>query len=94
MRVTFILKHLTEAFFAGHGESIRGLDNMPDREKFDYLAKYSKNGTGSVSMKIGSGQFRDAVDLNALLRKPVTVAYKLEPRKGYRLATFELAAQP
>lgn len=92
MRVTFILRHLTEAFFDGAGEeSIQGLNSMSDAEKFAYLNKYRTNGTGAVSMKIGSGQFRDAVGLNSMLRAPVAMTYKLEPRKGYKLATFEIS---
>ena len=44
-----------------------------------------------VSLKIGSGQFRDAVELNQILRGCCSVAFKLEPRRGYMLATFDIA---
>ena len=91
MKVTFILKNLTDAFYDGNGDSIVGLNTLTDAEKFQKLSRLSKGDLRHcVSMKIGSGQFRDAVDLNMLLREPVTYSYRLEPRKGYRLATFEV----
>ena len=32
----------------------------------------------------------DAVDFNSMLKRPHTFTAKLEPRKGYKLATFEV----
>ena len=56
------------------------------REEFDgTLENVGKRAT----MKIGMGQFRDAVELNAMRRLPCSISFKLEPRKGYKLATFE-----
>lgn len=89
MKVTVILRDKTEQFYTGFGESIIGLLNMTDAEKFAYLNK-RRNDHG-FSMKIGTGQFRDSVDLNQMLRRPVSYAFKLEPRRGYRLAIFEIA---
>jgi hypothetical protein len=43
-----------------------------------------------ITMKIGSGQFRDAVELNSMLRNPCRFEFKLEPRRGYKLITFEI----
>lgn len=91
MRVTFILKNLTDSFFEGLGESIVGLDNMDNRAKFDCLSKHAKGDLKHcVSMKIEFGQFRDQVELNQLLRGPVSIDYKIEPRRGYKLATFTI----
>ena len=88
MKVTFILKGKTDEFFNGFGDSIKGLLNMNDSEKFSYLNR-NRNEYG-FSMKIGAGDFRDAVELNQLLRQPVSMEFRLEPRKGYRLATFDI----
>jgi len=86
MKTTFILKDLTPQFYEGFGESIVGLLNMTDADKFTYLNKSRIN--LKITMKIGSGQFRDTVELNQLLRQPHAVQFKLESRKGYKLATF------
>ncbi|MCD9228628.1 hypothetical protein ACPPTR_09020 [Ralstonia pseudosolanacearum] len=91
MQVTFILKGLTDAFYNGSGDSVRGLLNMTDAEKFAYLCKNYRDFT-QCSMKTGSGHFRDAVELNTLRRKPCRYTFKLEPRKGYKLATFDVEA--
>lgn len=89
MRVTFILKDLTDTFFEGTGDGrIVGLNNMSDADKFSYLNK--RHIDLKMPMKVGSGAFRDKVELNQLLRSPKSIQYKLEPRKGYRLATFDI----
>lgn len=91
MKVTFTLKDLTDAFYNGFGSSIVGLLNMPDNEKFAYLSRKAKEKELKISMKIASGQFRDAVELNQLLRKDnLSYSFKIEPRKGYKLVTFEI----
>lgn len=91
MKVTFILKALTDVFYEGNGDSIKGLLRMTDAEKFEYLTKRHQD-FPQCSMKVGSGQFRDKVDLNMALRKACRFSFKLEPRKGYKLATFEVEA--
>ena len=91
MKITFTLKDLTDAFYNGMGESIVGLLNMPDNEKFIYLMRKAQQRELKISMKIGAGQFRDSVELNHLLRKDnLSYSFKLEPRRGYKLATFEI----
>lgn len=92
MKVTAIIKNVSDAFFEGFGESIKGLNNMTDKEKFDYLLNMGVSNPSTVSTKIGSGMFRDRVELNQLRRKDFALAYKLEARKGYKLATFEVTA--
>ena len=92
IKVTFTLRDLTDVFYEGTGDDrIKGLNNMDDAEKFAYLSKKSKEGTLSIKMKIASGQFKDAVALNSLIRSPCNYKFKLEPRVGYKLATFEVS---
>ena len=88
MKITFILKDLTDAFYEGFGESIVGLLNMADPDKFAKLNKMAHE--KRVKMKIGNDSFRDKVELTQMLRSPCAYSFKLEPRKGYRLATFEI----
>lgn len=87
MKTTFTLSNLTPEFYTGYGAHLLGLLNMTDTEKFTYLDK-SRTTFSNIKMKIGSGQFRDQVDLNSLLKQPHSVTFKLEPRRGYKLATF------
>lgn len=85
MKVTYTLKDLSNVWYAKIAE-------MGDEERFRYLAKQANGGDlqGCVKQKVGTGQFRDKVELNQMLRKEVRWEYKLEPRKGYKLATFIL----
>jgi hypothetical protein len=97
MKVTFILKDLSKAFYEGSNIlGIPGLNNLPsDGERFDYLIGPRCRDL-KISRKTGNDSTRDAVEFNQLIRAqrqsgvPTTPkAYKLEPRKGYKLATFE-----
>ena len=88
MKVTVILKDFTDTFFDGFGEAIVGFNTLDNRAKFDKCKQLACE--KRVTMKVGSGQFREAVDLNALLRKNCKFDFKLEPRRGYRLATFDI----
>jgi hypothetical protein len=88
MKVTVILKDFTEIFYEGFGESIKGLNQMDNMEKFQYCKKL--HGDKRATMKIATGQFRDAVEFNSMMRDPVKIEFKIEPRKGYKLATFEI----
>jgi len=88
VKVTFTLTDLSDAFYEGRGEDIKGLNNMTDEEKFNYLKKKAGERYPGIRIKIGTGQFRQAVDLNMMIRKPCDYKYKLSPRVGYKLATF------
>ena len=89
MKITVILKDFTEQFYHGtECGSIVGLLNMDAPEQFETCRRLA--GEKRVTMKIGTGQFRDAVELNGMRRKPCRITMKLEPRKGYKLATFEI----
>lgn len=91
IKVTFHLKDLSDEFYNGFGESIKGLMRMTDEEKFKYLNKTYQQKALKVKMKIGTGQFKDAVDLNSMLRGPCKFDFKLEPRVGYKLVTFYIS---
>lgn len=90
MKVTAIIKNVNEQFFTGYGDSIAGLNNLDDIEKFNYLMNKGVSMPEAVTTKVGGNMFRDKVELNQLRRKPFAISYKLENRKGYKLATFEL----
>lgn len=90
MKVTAIIKNVSDTFFSGFGESIQGLDNMTDIEKFNYLMNKGVSNPDIVSTKVGGGMFKDRVALNQLRRGYFELTYKLENRRGYKLATFEL----
>lgn len=92
MKVTAIIKNANDAFFEGFGESIKGLNNMNDKEKFDYLLNMGVSNPSIVTTKVGGGMFKDRVELNQMRRKDFALTYKLESRKGYKLATFEVTA--
>lgn len=98
MKVTFILENKSECYFKGNAERLPeghvmrvvGLDNLPSNAaRFAQLQKDTNN--GFAKMKVGSGAFRDRVELNQILRKSPEPSYKLEPRKGYKLATFNFS---
>jgi hypothetical protein len=79
MKVTCIIKDKTDLFY----EQLAGIE-----DKFHYLAHGQHY---NISVKIGSSNaFRDRVELNQITRGPHQIIYKLENRKGYRLATFEI----
>jgi hypothetical protein len=83
MKATFIIKDMDEPFY-------QKIQSLPPLEQFNYLNKHAfADLKHAVKMKIGNGSFRDRVDLNSMLKVPCDIDYKIEPRKGYKLATFE-----
>ena len=95
MKVTFIIRNMSPVFFDGtESGSIPGLNSHSDVEKLAYLLKAARGDLGhNITVKIGSGQFRDTVELNLIMKRPSGYAatYKLEPRRGYKLATFSVS---
>ena len=92
MRVTFILRDLSDDFFNGRGDHMPGLLSMSDAEKFSHLHHLSVRHPSIWPMKIGSGAFRDRVELNQILRGSPSVSFTLSPRKGYKIALFDIDA--
>ncbi len=97
MKITFILKDLSPAFYEGRPSEnpimeIRGLNNLTTKEKFFYLNKRAAEKELKITMKVGnSDSFRDKVELNQLLKKDnYNIDYKLEARRGYKLVTFQV----
>ena len=84
MKVTYIIRNLTE-------DCLSKLKNDAPSASFDWLNKQAFGDLKHcVSQKIGTGQFRDRVELNQILRAPKGWEFKMEPRRGYTLATFEI----
>lgn len=85
MQITFIIRDLTES-------TMQELHAMESRAAFDRLHKWAFGDLRHcVSIKVGtSNSFRDRVEANTLLKAGCAMAFKIEPRKGYKLATFTL----
>ena len=88
MKVTAIMKDFSEQFYIGNGGSIPAFMAMSNGDKWQVVQRLKNE--RRVTLKIGSGQFRDQVELNAMLRNPCSIAFKIEPRRGYKLATFDI----
>lgn len=84
MRTTFIVKSLTP-------ETLAALESAAPREAHDRLAKWAFGELKHcVSVKYGSSDaFRDRVEWNGKMKRNAALSMKAEPRKGYRLFTFE-----
>lgn len=83
MKVTFIIRDITESAIA---ETMA----LPAREAHDKLTRWAFGDLRHcVSVKYGSSNaFRDRVEWNGLLKSGAALECKLEPRRGYNLATF------
>lgn len=82
MKCTVILHNLTDAFY----EELALYFPKTKWNKINKLAPQLS--PGCISIKIGNGSFRDKVEFNNMFRHKKEIEYKLEPRKGYKLATF------
>jgi hypothetical protein len=81
MKATFILKKLPASVIAQ-------VEDLSPREAFDFLRK-DRTWGDCIQMKIGSGHISDAVRFNDIHKNPSAKwSHKVEPRKGYKLATF------
>lgn len=85
MRITFTLSNLTDDFYE------RFLPVQPG-ERLDYLLHMAKGDLRhNVKCKIETGQFRDAVEFNAMKRGPMAVECEGPlPRRGYKLFIFDV----
>ena len=89
MKVTAIMKDFTEQFYNGtESGSIPDFMAMPNAHKWETVKRLAFE--KRVSMKIGNGQFNDQIELNRMLRNAVNIDFTIEPRKGYKLVTFNI----
>jgi hypothetical protein len=86
MQTTFILKNISE-------DSLTKIANMSAQEAYAQLTKWAFGDLRHcVSAKCGGGSFGDRVRWIGLHRdKSDRMTMKIEPRRGYKLATFEIA---
>lgn len=86
MKVTFTLHNLTASY-------LEALTVMEAKEAFESIRKSQTGGLGhAIKMKIGNGDMRSAVEFNEIHKAPATAwDFKIEPRKGYKLVTFNAA---
>jgi hypothetical protein len=83
MKVTYVIKGKTQYFF----DQLGTLDNAGAFAELQKCVADKMN----VTRKIGTGQMRDAVDLNTIVKGAApTFTFKIEPRAGYKLATFDI----
>lgn len=86
MQVTFIVRNLTET-------TLQDISVMDARAAHDKLTKWAFGDLRHcVSVKYGS--FRDSVEWNRLYKSGAAMAFKMEPRKGYKLFTFTMGTAP
>lgn len=95
LTATVILKDLSDEFYHGytmHGIAHTGFLDMDSSQRWAECNRITSDGYCKSTLKIGNGSFRDKVDLNHMMKNGGRViTCKLEPRKGYKLATFEFA---
>jgi hypothetical protein len=81
MKATSTLHNLTDSFYAD-------LQLLTPSDQFSKLNKLRIDLPHCIKLKIGNDSFRDRVDLNSLMKRTHTVTSKIEPRRGYKLMTF------
>ena len=91
MKVTVIMKDFSDAFYSGRPSETMPIPSFTAMSAHDKWAKCKQLAADRrVTMKIMTGQFSDAVDLNHMLKSPVDIEFTIEPRRGYKLATFHI----
>lgn len=90
MKATAILRNLSDTFWNGseHFPTPGFLTQNP-KEQWARVLQLCRE-RYSATLKIETGQFRDQVELNQILRGEHTIACTVEPRRGYKLATFTI----
>jgi hypothetical protein len=93
MKITVIVRDLSDAFWNGNGDLIPSFLSQSPVDRLDRLTRLSVDLPRNISIKVGNGSFRDKVDWNQAMRdatRKERMTAKIEPRRGYRLVTFEL----
>ena len=87
MKATFTLSNLTASF-------LESLEAVTAKEAFTALRSAQTGGLGhAIKLKIGAGDMRDAVAFNDIAKSATASwSFKIEPRRGYKLATFNVSA--
>ena len=92
MKTTAIFRDLSEQFWNGFGELIPAFAAQSPLAQFQRAETLAHEMPRNVSLKIGNGSFRDRMEWNQLLRDSRDkISATIEPRKGYKLITFELS---
>ena len=82
MRATFVLKNLTPQY-------LESLAKCEPRQAYAHL--FAQRQDLNISLKVGNGQMRDSVEFNDAFKAERPVTFRIEPRAGYKLATFEIS---
>ena len=91
MNATVTIKDLSDQFWNGFGELIPAFLSQSPIDQFQRLEKLSHEMPKNVSLKIGNGAFRDRMEwVREIASNPQNLTSKVEPRRGYKLVTFEL----
>lgn len=82
MKVTWIIKGTSESF-------LKSIESKDPKEAFQAIRDHEDMiGRGLDRMEVGDGSTRDAVEFNTKV-KGGPASFRLDSRKGYKLATFE-----
>jgi hypothetical protein len=93
MKITAIFRDLSDQFWNGFGDSIPAFLNLSPLAQFQRAELLAHEMPRNVSVKIGNGSFREKVEWNQAMRdvtRKERMTSKIEPRRGYRLITFEI----
>jgi len=92
MKATAIIRDLSDQFWNGFGDSIPSFFAQSPRDKLKTIEKLSAVMPRNVTLKVGNGAFRERVEWNQLMRGNLdAMTATIEPRRGYKLITFELS---
>lgn len=80
MKATAILRDLSAPFMEDFAA-------MTPEEKLQWCIGDSGRVSG-VTVKVGSGSFREAVEWNSMRQRPHRLSCSVESRRGYKLAVF------
>lgn len=91
MKATAIIRDMSDQFWNGFGDSIPAFLSRTALSQFQRVEILTHEMPRNVSLKIGNGSFRDRVEWNQLFRDSRDkISATIEPRRGYKLITFEL----
>ena len=91
MNATVTIKDLSDQFWNGFGELIPAFLTQSPIDQFQRLEKMSHEMPKNVSLKVGNGSFKDRMDwAKEIASSPENLTSKVEPRRGYKLVTFEV----